>query len=205
MPEWGAEAQDEMELVACLGHVAVTVAAACRAGTERGSGRGALNIRLVQEAGGLRCVMRRHPARPGGPSTRRIGIRPRRLGPRGARGVALAAAEDGFERGDAGAGDGDGELDHGPEVDGDAVAEGVGGLGVGADGVEADHGGDAGKGAGAKDKEEGEFFPVRAADGAEGLEGEGEDPDVGDDVEGGGCWGLSVDCARKGVGVGGVQ
>lgn len=204
MPEWGAEAQDEMELVARLGHVALAVAATCRAGTERRSGRGAFNIRLVQEAGGLRCVMR-HATGPGGPGTRRIRIRPRRLGPRGARGVALASAEDGLERGDAGAGDGDGELDHGPEVDGDAVAEGVGGLGVDADGVEADHGGDAGKGAGAKDEEEGELLAVRAADGAEGLEGEGEDPDVGDDVEGGGGCGLSVDCARKGVSLGGVQ
>ena len=180
-----AKAQDEMELVARLGHVTVAVAAACRAGTEWRSGGGALD---VEDARSLRRRMR-HATRSGGPRTGGIRIRPCRFGQRGARGVALAPAEDGLERGDAGAGDGDGELDHGPEVDGDGVAEGVGGLGVDADGVEADYGSDTGEGAGAKDEEEGELLARRAVDGAERLEGEGENPEVGDDVEGRGCWG----------------
>jgi hypothetical protein len=98
------------------------------------------------------------------------------------------ATENGFERGYGRAGQRDGEFDDAPDVDGDAVAERVGGLGVDADRVEAHDGGDAGEGAGAEDEEEGEFLAVGALDRAEGFVWEEEDPKVGYYVEGGGCW-----------------
>lgn len=121
----------------------------------------------------------------------RVGLHARAAGDGfcGASGGALAAAEDGFEGWDRGAGYGDSDFDDGPEVDGDAVAEGIGGFGVDADGVEADDGGCCGEGADAEDEEEGYFIAFWALDVPEGGDGEGEDPKVGDYVKGGGDYG----------------
>lgn len=64
---------------------------------------------------------------------------------------AFCLDEERFEGRDGGAPYPDVDFDHGPEVDGDAVVEGVGRFGVDADGVEADDGGDAAEYAEAED------------------------------------------------------
>ena len=106
--------------------------------------------------------------------------------------------------GGARAGHGDVDLDDGPQIDQDALLEGVDGEGVGVDGVQAHHGDDGCEGADAEDADEGDLFFARAVDVDEGFDREGEDDDVGYDVEAGG------DCGRRwlvgvieGVGVGG--
>lgn len=65
--------------------------------------------------------------------------------------LPLRLDEERFEGRDGGAPYPDVDFDHGPEVDGDAVVEGVGRFGVDADGVEADDGGDAAEYAEAED------------------------------------------------------
>lgn len=66
----------------------------------------------------------------------------------------LGVNEDRFERGDGRAVDANVYLDHGPEVDGDGVVEGVLGLGVDADGVETDNRSDAAEDAETEDDNE---------------------------------------------------
>jgi hypothetical protein len=95
----------------------------------------------------------------------------------------LAAAEDGFEGRDAGAGYGDADLDHAPQVNQDAFLERVRGLGVAVDGVQAHHATDGGKGAGAENEEESDLFAVGPLDGPQRGNWKGEDPYVCDDVE----------------------
>ena len=109
---------------------------------------------------------------------------PRRRRHRRARNPSLTPAENGLERRHTRAGYGNGDLDHGPEVNEDAFAEGIDGHGVRVDGVQANDGGDRGKGADAEDEEEGVFLAGGPVDGAEGFDGEEEDPDVGYYVEG---------------------
>lgn len=135
---------------------------------------------VEEEARSLRCVVHHGAGGSGG------GVRVGGLGAGCSGGGTLVSAEDGFEGWHAGAGDGDCELNHGPEVHGDAVAEGVVGFGIDADRVETDDGGDAGESSGSEGQEEGHFFFSRPLDGAEAFEGESEDPEVGDNVEAGG-------------------
>lgn len=138
------------------------------------------SFRVEVEARSLGSVVH-HRAGGGG---RGVGVG--RFGSGCAGGGALVLAEDGLEGRHAGASDGDCELDHGPEIDGNTIAEGVIGLGVNTDGVEADDGGNAGEGPGAEGQKEGNFLFSRALDGAEGFEWEAEDPEIGDNVEAGG-------------------
>lgn len=110
------------------------------------------------------------------PATRRQPARRRRHGRPGD--PPLSPAEDWFQGRHGRARDGEGHFDYGPEVDQDAIPEGVRGEGVGVDGMQADDGGDCRERAHAKDEEEGIFLFGGPVDGAEGLDGEEEDEDV---------------------------
>lgn len=79
--------------------------------------------------------------------------------------------------------DSDVDLQDRPQVDKEGVAEGIGGFGVGDDGVQSDHGDDGGKGTDAENCDEGVLFFLRAVDTNQRLDGEREDGNVGNDIE----------------------
>ena len=102
-----------------------------------------------------------------------------------ARSFALRLADECLECGDGRAPDADVDLDHGPEVDGDAVVEGVFGFRIDAYRVQAYDGSDAAEDAEAEDDDEADFLAVGALDRKKGFDWENKDPDVGYDVEAG--------------------
>ena len=95
----------------------------------------------------------------------------------------FAPGKYGLECGDAGAVDADVDFDHGPDVDGHAVVEGVFGLRVDADRVQPHNRRDAAEDTEPEDANEGDFLASRPLDGEERLDRQGNNPYVCKDVE----------------------
>lgn len=95
------------------------------------------------------------------------------------------ARDHGAQRRQAGADDGEGELDAGPEAEGDAAAGRVGGHPQQlVDGDEAQDGGDADDGADREDDQEGDALPAGDLQAPDERDGHGEDEQVDGGVEG---------------------